>query len=345
MRDLQAAPSVDPYDPDSVAVYRLYNQWGALLYVGIAADPKSRFIQHECEKDWWSTVASKSVKWYPNRALAALEETRVILNDMPAYNIAGAPACPTVSASDLIEGRKPTADTLNDFYLRWLREWSLFCVSAERREYGLTVRQAYIRLFNSAKRIDQVWHWRYRQQWDEDQELRREKAEKVRLQFIERMERRAEAARARHKREWIAKQRQEAAKAEKEAARDAQRAAQAAERIAARQAAASLKAVKTALPEVKSRFNAILNEGAVQKIRQRYANGEPPVEIARHYGVSSANVKAIVRRRTWKHVPDLPPGAEPTTTEASRRWSPDSPPVPDKEGASVDRARPMKGVL
>lgn len=296
---------VDPYDPESVAVYRLFNRWGALLYVGIAADPKNRLLQHEVEKDWWCYVFSRTITWYPNRVEAALEESRAIVQEMPAFNIAGAQPPPRVTAAELVKGQRPTAATLNLFFHRRMCEWSLCSIPDERREYGHEVRKAYYLLLGRARKWAKIDHANFVRLWHEDQDRRREQEVQVRTEFCERIEQRAEAERLRMKRSWDAR-RKEQKRAEKQAAADERKAAQARAK-ARREAAAHAKLVKRAnAADVKRVYRAILNEGAVQKIRQRHANGESPQDLAKYYGVSSENIKAVVARRTWKHVPDLP---------------------------------------
>lgn len=208
--NLRGLPTVvDPYDPDSVAVYRLFNRWGALLYVGIAADPKNRLLQHECEKDWWCHVFSRTITWYPNRTEAALEESRAIVHEMPAYNIAGAQPCPKITVAELVEGWRPSAANLDLFFIRRVREWSLCGISEERREYGRVVREAHFALHDRARRGARLSHYQFIRRWDEDQERRRAQELQVRTQFCERIERRAEAERVRLKRSWAARYKEE----------------------------------------------------------------------------------------------------------------------------------------
>lgn len=84
-------PEGDPYLLDSVAVYRLYNTAGALLYVGISDHPRRRFGDHAESQPWWGDVASWEVVWSPNRLAAAAEELRAIHHEVPAFNAAGVP--------------------------------------------------------------------------------------------------------------------------------------------------------------------------------------------------------------------------------------------------------------
>lgn len=80
---------VDPYAPESVAVYRLYNHLGALLYVGISQSPKERFQQHARDKQWWPYVQFWMVAWHADRARALAAEAQAIIEEAPAFNAAG----------------------------------------------------------------------------------------------------------------------------------------------------------------------------------------------------------------------------------------------------------------
>jgi len=50
--------------------------------------------------------------------------------------------------------------------------------------------------------------------------------------------------------------------------------------------------------------NAVLDDDKVRKIRALAAAGSKQSAIAAQFGVTQASVSLIVRRRTWRHVPD-----------------------------------------
>lgn len=52
-----------------------------------------------------------------------------------------------------------------------------------------------------------------------------------------------------------------------------------------------------------SRCNAKLVEDDVLEIRRLRADGVPTAELAGRYAVSEENIKAIVARRSWRHLP------------------------------------------
>lgn len=70
------------------AVYRLYENGGRLLYVGVTWSPTVRFEQHRAEKYWFAHVAYAEIEWYPTRAIAEDEEARAIWLEAPLHNIA-----------------------------------------------------------------------------------------------------------------------------------------------------------------------------------------------------------------------------------------------------------------
>ena len=47
------------------ALYRFYATDGALLYVGITADPGTRWRAHSHDKPWWHEVANVTIEQHP----------------------------------------------------------------------------------------------------------------------------------------------------------------------------------------------------------------------------------------------------------------------------------------
>ncbi|MFV5995399.1 GIY-YIG nuclease family protein [Streptomyces sp. NPDC056231] len=72
------------------AVYRLFAKDGTLLYVGSAYDPEERARAHQ-RKDWWPLVARRTDEWHDTREDADNAESRVIVEEDPAHNVAGTP--------------------------------------------------------------------------------------------------------------------------------------------------------------------------------------------------------------------------------------------------------------
>lgn len=73
----------------AVALYRAFNEEGDLLYVGISSNPKQRWIEHACSKQWWrSEVHRKTVEWFPTRLAAARAEALAVRSELPTRNLA-----------------------------------------------------------------------------------------------------------------------------------------------------------------------------------------------------------------------------------------------------------------
>lgn len=89
------------------ALYRFRDAAGRLLYVGITADPGTRWKAHAAGKPWWADVARVDVEPQPTREAALAAEKRAIRAERPVHNVIHnrpkrAPAAPTV------EPRRPT---------------------------------------------------------------------------------------------------------------------------------------------------------------------------------------------------------------------------------------------
>lgn len=69
------------------ALYRFYDQTGALLYVGITSDPGARWPKHRRDKPWWHDVATITVEVHPDRDTVLAAERTAIVNECPRYNI------------------------------------------------------------------------------------------------------------------------------------------------------------------------------------------------------------------------------------------------------------------
>jgi predicted GIY-YIG superfamily endonuclease len=69
------------------ALYRFYDATGALLYIGITADPGSRWRKHAQDKPWWHEVANIVVERHLTRTEVLEAERLAILAEHPRYNI------------------------------------------------------------------------------------------------------------------------------------------------------------------------------------------------------------------------------------------------------------------
>ena len=83
-------------DSTPTTLYRLYDEGGDLLYVGIAGNPGRRFEQHKKDKPWWGSVASIRLEHFRKREQAASAELQSIKDENPRHNIMGrkGPASP-----------------------------------------------------------------------------------------------------------------------------------------------------------------------------------------------------------------------------------------------------------
>jgi hypothetical protein len=99
------------------AVYRLSDDSGRLLYVGIGRNPLNRWSAHADLHDWWPKVATFNIAWYGSREEAAAEERRALRNDNPVYNIHGTPKWASVVSGHVraeLAVRRPCAERLAD---------------------------------------------------------------------------------------------------------------------------------------------------------------------------------------------------------------------------------------
>ena len=68
-------------------VYRLFDEAGQLLYVGISKSAVTRVMQHHEDKPWASEIASYTAKRYTSRESARSAEIEAIKLEGPIYNI------------------------------------------------------------------------------------------------------------------------------------------------------------------------------------------------------------------------------------------------------------------
>ncbi|MFF7476646.1 GIY-YIG nuclease family protein [Streptomyces sp. NPDC008092] len=73
------------------AVYRIYDNAGSLLYVGMGNNPMNRWSSHAARHTWWSEAASFRVEWYATRQEAQAVEKTAIRSEDPKRNIHGRP--------------------------------------------------------------------------------------------------------------------------------------------------------------------------------------------------------------------------------------------------------------
>jgi predicted GIY-YIG superfamily endonuclease len=74
-------------DARPTALYRLRDNQGDLLYVGISSAPPQRWAKHAIDKKWWPEVADLSLEWFDTRTKALDAEARAIKVEQPRHNI------------------------------------------------------------------------------------------------------------------------------------------------------------------------------------------------------------------------------------------------------------------
>jgi predicted GIY-YIG superfamily endonuclease len=77
-----------PEVPTRTAVYRLRNNDGDLLYVGISGAPQRRWMEHAGDKEWWPEVSQFAIEWFETREEALSAEAKAIRAEKPVRNIA-----------------------------------------------------------------------------------------------------------------------------------------------------------------------------------------------------------------------------------------------------------------
>lgn len=78
-------------------LYRMYDEDGVLLYVGISRQPLARLTQHEDMKSWWARVVNISLEKFPTRQEALAAEADAITAEEPVYNVQHGTAPPARS--------------------------------------------------------------------------------------------------------------------------------------------------------------------------------------------------------------------------------------------------------
>lgn len=68
-------------------VYKAFDGFGTLLYVGCSLDIFKRLQEHKHYAAWYPLATAIEVTRYPNRAAALAEEARTIAEDGPEFNV------------------------------------------------------------------------------------------------------------------------------------------------------------------------------------------------------------------------------------------------------------------
>lgn len=68
-------------------LYRQFDASGALLYVGIADDPRARMRRHAAQSAWASLIARVTLDHFEDREKAEAAERQAIFEEKPLHNI------------------------------------------------------------------------------------------------------------------------------------------------------------------------------------------------------------------------------------------------------------------
>lgn len=89
-------------------LYRLYDGYGRLQYVGRTSNIARRLQEHRHQQRWWSDVEDVTITFYPTLTELIDAERKAIVIEESYWNVAGASA----------------------FAIRW-QEWNVLCDLAE----------------------------------------------------------------------------------------------------------------------------------------------------------------------------------------------------------------------
>jgi predicted GIY-YIG superfamily endonuclease len=78
LRDLETQPH---------ALYRFFAADGTLLYIGLTANPGTRWKSHAAEKPWWLNVVKVTVEHFPTRSAVIEAERNAIQGERPLHNV------------------------------------------------------------------------------------------------------------------------------------------------------------------------------------------------------------------------------------------------------------------
>lgn len=83
------------------SVYRYYDQYDILIYVGVTSRGVARNREHNLDKDWWPFVARQEVDHLATRELALRHEAELIQQFRPPFNTRHNPEAATMRAAYL----------------------------------------------------------------------------------------------------------------------------------------------------------------------------------------------------------------------------------------------------
>ena len=111
-------------------LYRLYDNAGELLYIGIAEHWPTRMTQHARDKVWFKDVADVKIIEYETREQAERAECKAIKNEHPLHNVVHA-----IQGADrtrrppepVLHRRSPTNFDHTDIAVEYWEEFNALC--------------------------------------------------------------------------------------------------------------------------------------------------------------------------------------------------------------------------
>lgn len=74
---------------DQTILYRYFNDYGELLYVGITSEPARRMFEHSRHAAWWQSTRGGTFVVYDSREEALAAEEAAIREERPLFNASG----------------------------------------------------------------------------------------------------------------------------------------------------------------------------------------------------------------------------------------------------------------
>ncbi|MDT9689412.1 GIY-YIG nuclease family protein [Streptomyces sp. P9(2023)] len=90
-------------------LYRMYDEAGQLLYIGVTCNTAQRWDSHRALSPWWPLVASKKLTVYPDRRSALMAETAAIRAEAPAHNVSDNPRAGRRDVHLVLKGERAKA--------------------------------------------------------------------------------------------------------------------------------------------------------------------------------------------------------------------------------------------
>lgn len=73
--------------PKYCALYRHFDQYDQLLYVGISVQPIVRLYQHQMQSEWYDEIVRVEIERFPSPKEARAAEMKAIKDEKPVFNI------------------------------------------------------------------------------------------------------------------------------------------------------------------------------------------------------------------------------------------------------------------